>query len=123
VVSLGLPDWGILCAIYLLYLVLGCFFDGTSLLLVSLPLVQPLVSHLGVDIIWFGVIATILIEIGMITPPVGMNLFVIMSVCEVTLSQSVRSSVPFFFIMLAFVGLFTAFPQIVTFLPNMILGH
>ncbi len=122
VVSLGLPRWAILGVIFLLYLVLGCFFDGTSLLLVSLPLVQPLVIHLGLDIIWFGVIATVLIEIGLITPPVGLNLYVIMSAGKATLGEVVKSSLPFFLILLGSVLLFTFFPQIVTFLPTVLLG-
>jgi len=120
--SLNLAPVLVLLLIYLLYLVLGCFFDGTSLLLVTLPVVAPLVAHLGIDLIWFGVVVTILIEIGLVTPPVGMNLYVIMSVGNASLSETVKSVLPFFLILLAAVALLTFSPQIATWLPKIIMG-
>lgn len=118
--SLDLAPLLVLLVIYVLYLVLGCFFDGMSLLLVTLPFVQPLLLHLGTDFIWFGIVVTVLIEIGLVTPPVGMNLYVIMSVSDRSLSEVVRSVFPFFLILLLSVALLTVFPQLATWLPTIL---
>ena len=120
--SLGLAPLLVLLLIYLLYLIMGCFFDGTSLLLVTLPVVQPLVMYLGTDLIWFGVIVTILIEVGMVTPPVGLNLYVIMGVSGSSLSEVTKSVIPFFLILLLSIALLTIFPELATWLPEVLLG-
>ncbi len=120
--SLGLAPLLVLLLIYLLYLIMGCFFDGTSLLLVTLPVVQPLVMYMGTDLIWFGVIVTILIEVGMITPPVGLNLYVIMGVSDSSLSEVTKSVIPFFLILLLSIALLTIFPELATWLPKILLG-
>jgi len=120
--SLGLTPISTLLIIYVIYLILGCFFDGTSLLLVTLPIVQPLVANIGVDLVWFGVVATILIEVGMITPPVGLNLYVITGISDATLSETIKGILPFFLILLACLALFTISPQLVTWLPDLLFG-
>jgi TRAP-type C4-dicarboxylate transport system permease large subunit len=96
--------------------------DGISLLMVTLPFVAPLLLSLGIDIIWFGIVATVLIEIGLVTPPVGINLYVIMSVGKCSLPEVTKSVLPFFFILLLSVGLLTALPQLATWLPSVLLG-
>ena len=72
----------VLFAVILVYLVLGCFFDGLSLMIMTLPILVPLMVGLGYDPIWLGVIITIMIEIGQVTPPVGLNLSVLVSVAK-----------------------------------------
>jgi len=117
----GLTPLGVFIAICIVYLVLGCFFDGISLLLMTLPVVFPLVVHLGYDPIWFGVIVTILVEIGMLTPPVGMNLFVLVAIAKqrVSLLQAAAAAVPYWLIMLLSIAVFYLLPEIVLFLPSL----
>jgi tripartite ATP-independent transporter DctM subunit len=118
--ALGFGPYGILLMIVLAYIVLGCFFDGISLLLMTLPITFPMVMSLGFDPIWFGVIVTLLMEIGMITPPVGLNLFVLTSITknEVSLTSAAWAAMPYWLILLGAVGLYTLFPGLVLWLPN-----
>ncbi|MGM0859087.1 MAG: TRAP transporter large permease [Pseudomonadota bacterium] len=113
--NFGLGPYGILLMIVIVYIVLGCFFDGISLLLMTLPITFPMITSLGFDPIWFGIIVTLLIEIGMITPPVGLNLFVLSSISknEVNLTSAAKASLPYWLILLAAVGVFTLFPNII----------
>ncbi|WP_107850429.1 TRAP transporter large permease [Oceanimonas marisflavi] len=118
--EIGFGPYGILLMIVLVYIVLGCFFDGISLLLMTLPITFPMVMSLGFDPIWFGVIVTLLMEIGMITPPVGLNLFVLTSITrnEVNLTEAAWASLPYWLILLGAVGLYTLFPGLVLWLPG-----
>jgi len=121
-----ITDWKLgpyqaLTIVVVAYLILGCFFDGLSLLLMTVPFVHPLLTGLGFNAVWLGVIITVCIEIGMITPPVGMNLFVLTAITknEVSLAQAARASVPYFFVMLIALVILTVFPNIILFLPNL----
>lgn len=118
--DMGLSKYQVLLMVVLLYLILGCFFDGISLLLMTLPITFPLMMSMGFDPIWFGVIVTILMEIGMITPPVGLNLFVLVTITDrqVDLGEAAWATVPFWLIMLGSIAVFTLFPEIVLFLPG-----
>jgi TRAP-type C4-dicarboxylate transport system permease large subunit len=109
--------------VVLVYLVLGCFFDGISLLLMTLPITFPMVTSLGFDPVWFGVVVTLLMEVGMITPPVGLNLFVLSSITknEVNVAQAAKASLPYWLILLLAVGVLTLFPAIALWLPNTLL--
>ncbi|EPC00440.1 C4-dicarboxylate ABC transporter permease [Litchfieldella anticariensis FP35 = DSM 16096] len=120
IAELGFNRYGILLMIVLVYIVLGCFFDGISLLLMTLPITFPMVTSLGFDPIWFGVIVTLLMEVGMITPPVGLNLFVLTSITknEVDVTEAAWASLPYWLIILAAVLVYTAFPWFVTWLPS-----
>lgn len=113
--NFGLGPYGILLMIVIVYIVLGCFFDGISLLLMTLPITFPMITSLGFDPIWFGIIVTLLIEIGMITPPVGLNLFVLSSISknEVNLTSAAKAALPYWLILLGAVGVFTLFPNII----------
>ena len=86
---MGLSKYELLFAVVILYLILGCFFEGLSMMVMTLPLVFPLMMSAGFDPVWFGVIVTILIEVAVVTPPVGLNLFVITAITngEVTLAE------------------------------------
>lgn len=119
---LDVSPYVVLLMVIGLYLMLGCFFDGISLLLMTLPVVFPVLTGLGFDPVWLGVIVTILIEIGMLTPPVGMNLFVLVAITrgQVNLIQAARATIPYWLLMLAGVLLFTLFPQIVLLLPSLV---
>ena len=117
----GLPPYVVLVCLVIVYLVLGCFFDGLSMMLMTLPVVFPLITSLGFDPVWFGVILTILIEVGLLTPPVGLNLFVLMAIAKGTVPIHILSlaAVPYWLIMLGSVALFTALPGLVLWLPSM----
>ena len=119
----GMPGIVIIALIYLLYLFLGCFVDGLSMMVMTLPAILPVVVGLGYDVIWFGVVLTILIECGMLTPPMGINLFVIQGISKKDLKEVIAGSMPFFFIMLFAIVVYTAFPTIVTWLPTATLGN
>ncbi|MEM1427908.1 MAG: TRAP transporter large permease [Pseudomonadota bacterium] len=118
--AMDLGSVTVLLLVVLVYLVLGCFFDGLSLMIMTLPIVFPLLTGLGYDAVWLGVIVTIMIEIGQVTPPVGLNLSVLVSVTrdEVPLGQAARATVPYWLILLAGVAVLTAFPQLALTLPQ-----
>lgn len=113
--SFDMSPISVLIVIVLVYLVLGCFFDGISLLLMTLPMTFPVMMAYGFDAIWFGIIVTILMEIGMITPPVGLNLFVLVTITgrRVELMQAAWATAPYWLLMLGAIALFTIWPQII----------
>ncbi len=116
----GLDRYSILALVVLIYLILGCFFDGLSMMIMTLPVVFPLLTGLGYDAIWVGVIITIVIEIGQITPPVGLNLSVLSSLTnnEVSLGRVARATVPYWVIHLLAIVILTLVPSIALFLPD-----
>jgi tripartite ATP-independent transporter DctM subunit len=116
-----LSKYEIFALIVIVYLILGCFFEGMSMMIMTLPIVFPLATGLGFDPVWFGVIVTIMIEVALLTPPVGLNLFVLTAITnnEVNLAQAARAALPFWIAMLAFVAVLALFPQIVLFLPRL----
>lgn len=117
--ALGLGKYGTLLLILVGYIILGMFFDGLAMLVVTLPVVFPIITGLGFDPIWFGVIAVIVIEMGLITPPVGINVFVVKGVAaNVPMGTIFRGVLPFWFAMAACLGLLILFPQIALFLPE-----
>lgn len=106
--------------VILLYLVLGCFLEGISLMLLTIPIVYPLlIQGLGFDPIWFGVLLTMLVECAIITPPVGMNLYVLQGITKEELGTIILGTMPFFGVLLVSIVIFTFAPQAVLFLPNM----
>ena len=122
VLSIDLPGAVVLIFIYLLYVVLGCFIDGISAMVLTLPVILPIVTGLGYDPVWFGVVLVVLCEVGMITPPMGINLFVIQGISKRDLHEVIAGSAPFFLIMLVGIALMTIFPSLVLWLPSLTLG-
>ncbi|GAB2785938.1 TRAP transporter permease [Halomonas shantousis] len=117
VMGLGLSTFGVLLCILVLYFVLGCFMDSIAMLLLTVPVVYPIISSLGVDPIWFGIITVLTVELGLITPPVGMNVFVIKATApHVGLGEIFRGVTPFIISDFVRLGMLLAFPAIVTFL-------
>jgi tripartite ATP-independent transporter DctM subunit len=118
-----LPALGVLVVIILIYIVLGCFLDSLSMMLITLPIFFPLIIKLGYDPIWFGILVTSVVEIGLITPPVGMNLFVIVSVADRMKFQTVSAGVlPFLAADCVRLALLIAFPIITLWLPKLMMG-
>ncbi|SFI14427.1 TRAP transporter large permease [Albimonas pacifica] len=117
--GLGLGPYGMLAVIILAYVVMGMFMDGLSMLVISIPIVYPMIVGAGFDPIWFGVVAVIVIEMGMITPPVGLNVFVVRGVAgDVPLTTIFRGIMPFLAAMLLTLLLIIAFPDIALLIPN-----
>lgn len=118
-VALDLPVLGILALMLLMYLILGCFLEGFAMLVLTLPIFFPVVLQLGIDPIWFGVLVVLTLEMGLISPPVGINVFIVKSVApKVALGDIFRGVTPFWFAMLFTLIVLIAFPQISLFLPN-----
>ncbi len=119
----GLSPLGVLVLILIIYIVLGCFLDSLSMMLITLPIFFPLIVKLGYDPIWFGVLVTSVVEIGLITPPVGMNLFVIVSVDERMKFETVAAGVlPFLAADCVRLVLLVSFPILSLFLPKLLMG-
>ncbi|MBW8637462.1 TRAP transporter large permease [Hoeflea sp. WL0058] len=117
--ALDLPPFGILLLILACYLVLGCFLEGFAMLVLTMPIFFPVIMQLGIDPIWFGVLLVLTLEMGLISPPVGVNVFIVKSVArDVPLSQIFIGVLPFWGAMLVALILLAAFPQISLFLPN-----
>lgn len=117
--GLQVPPQMILFAVIALYIVLGMFLDGFAMLVLTMPIVFPIVTGLGYDPIWFGVIVVILLEMGLITPPVGINVFVVKGLADDIPMRSIFVGVlPFWIAMVLCTGLLIAFPEIALFLPQ-----
>lgn len=122
--KLNWPPLGVLVAIILVYLVLGCFVETLTLMVATTPIVVPIIVKLGYDPVWFGIVFVILIELALITPPIGMNLFVVQSVRKSgKFSDVIVGSLPFAVAMLVLIALLIAFPQLATGLPQFFSAH
>lgn len=122
VFALGLSKWVFFAALVVLYIALGFFVDGLSMIYMTLPVLLPLVRAFGFDLIWFGVVLTILIELGQITPPVGLNLFTIHAISGGhSFSEVVKGAAPYVVLMLLMVLLLALFPGIAMWLPTTML--
>ncbi|HPJ02263.1 MAG TPA: TRAP transporter large permease [Candidatus Limiplasma sp.] len=120
--GLPLPSFAIIGVILVVYLILGCFIDALALILLTIPIFYPVaVNTLGYDPIWFGVIIVLVVAMGVITPPVGMNVFIVKGVAGDIPTETIFKGVwPFVIALVACIALLIAFPQIVTFLPNLL---
>lgn len=117
--DLGISPTELLLALIVFYLILGCFMEVLSMQVTTIPIAYPIVTHLGIDPIWFGIFIVLMSEIAVITPPVGMNLYVVQGVRtdRGPIGDVMKGVVPYVFIMLAFTGLLIAFPGLATWLP------
>jgi tripartite ATP-independent transporter DctM subunit len=122
--SLGLNAYTLLALLTGFYILLGMFMDAMSMLVLTVPIAVPMVVAVGVDPVWFGIFIVVMCEIALITPPVGMNLFVVQGLRRDggSFGDVVRGSLPYVFIMIGFVGLLIAWPQIALWLPESMSG-
>lgn len=119
-VAFDLGTYGTLILILAIYLVLGCFLEGLAMLVLTLPIFMPVILSLGIDPIWFGVLVVLTLEMGLISPPVGINVFIVKSVArDVPLSEIFWGVIPFWCAMLVTLGLLVALPQLSLWLPGM----
>ncbi|HEY6981225.1 TRAP transporter permease [Reyranella sp.] len=117
--GLGIGSYGVLVLIMLMYLMLGCLMDAMAMIILTVPIIFPVVTHLGFDPIWFGVIIVMTVELGLIHPPVGMNVFVIKSVIQdVTFSSIFKGVLPFIATDILRLVILIAFPIIALWLPG-----
>ncbi|OGB00881.1 MAG: C4-dicarboxylate ABC transporter permease [Burkholderiales bacterium RIFCSPHIGHO2_12_FULL_61_11] len=117
--GLGLGNYGVLALIMLMYLVLGCLMDAMAMIILTVPIIYPVILHLGFDPIWFGIIIVMTVELGLISPPVGMNVFVIKSVIpDVSFSTIYKGVLPFVAADLIRLVILIAFPIIALWLPS-----
>ena len=122
VASLNLSAYGLIAILVVVYLILGTALDGISMIVLTSAVVLPLIQKAGFDLVWFGIFIILLIEIAEITPPVGFNLFVLQNMTGVDSNRIARVTLPFFACMLLAIALITLFPQIVTSVPNALMG-
>lgn len=120
IIALNLPTIGFLCLVALCYLVLGCFLDSISMLSITIPLLHPVLGRMGIDPIYYAVVVIVAIEIGMITPPVGLCVYAAKAVAEadVTLEDIFRGTLPFFIVSMLALLIFILVPSLSTFLPG-----
>jgi C4-dicarboxylate transporter DctM subunit len=122
-VGLSLGKWVLMLVINLFLLALGCFLPPVAIILMVMPILTPVLEANHFDLIWFAVMLTINLEVGLITPPVGLNLYVLRGVApDVPLTTILRGSMPYVVIMLAFIVLLFAVPELATWLPNRLMG-
>lgn len=122
-IQLAVSPYIILAAVVFLYTILGMFLEGFAILVLTIPIIQPLMVDIGFDPIWFGVMVIIMMEMSLITPPVGVNVFVIKGVAkDVPMYTIFRGIWPFWIAMLICLVILTVFPQIAMFLPNTMKG-
>ena len=118
IATLGLSQFELLLVLMLFYIVLGCFLDGISMVVLTMGVILPTVQKAGIDLIWFGIFIVIVVEMAQITPPVGFNLFVLQGMTKRELGWIARVTLPFFLMMVVAAGLIYLFPEIVTWLPQ-----
>jgi tripartite ATP-independent transporter DctM subunit len=120
--ELGLSKYALLAALMLLFLVMGAFLDGISIIVLTTSVILPLAKAVGIDLLWFGIFLVIAVELAQITPPVGFNLFVLQGLSGRDIFTIARSALPFLFMLLLAAILITVFPEIVTWLPRTMTG-
>ena len=118
--GLGVGRYGVLALIMLMYLVLGCLMDAMAMIILTVPIVFPVVTALGFDPIWFGIIIVMTVELGLIHPPVGMNVFVIKTaVKDMSFATIFKGVVPFILTDMLRLVILIAFPSIALYLPSL----
>jgi tripartite ATP-independent transporter DctM subunit len=117
IASLGLSKVELLLALMGFYILLGCFLDGISMVVLTMGVILPTVQAAGIDLIWFGIFIVIVVEMAQITPPVGFNLFVMQGMTGRDIGWIARATAPFFVLMVVGAALLVAFPEIATWLP------
>ncbi len=122
IATLGLTPFQLLAALTVFYIVLGCFLDGISMVVLTMGVILPTIQKAGIDTLWFGIFIVLVVEMAQITPPVGFNLFVLQGMTGREIGWIARVTLPFFYLMIAALGLIYAFPQIVTWLPQQMRG-
>ena len=118
IASLDLSRFELLMVLLVFYIVLGCFLDGISSVVLTMAVVEPMIRQAGIDIIWFGIFIVVVVEMAQITPPIGFNLFVMQGMTHHEMSYIARAAIPMFLIMVLMVFILIFFPELATWLPE-----
>jgi tripartite ATP-independent transporter DctM subunit len=123
IVGLNLSKMEFLFALFILFTALGALVESLGMIVITVPLLYPLLAPYGIDPVWFGIVVVVFIEMGQITPPIGINLFVIQSIARGHLSDVVMGTIPFHLIMFVLVGLLIVMPELALWLPGQVSGR
>ena len=118
IASIDLSRFQLLMVLLVFYIILGCFLDGISVVVLTIAIVEPMIRQVGIDIIWFGIFIVVVVEMAQITPPIGFNLFVLQGMTGHSMSYIARAAFPMFLIMVAMVFILITFPELATWLPE-----
>jgi C4-dicarboxylate transporter, DctM subunit len=118
IAHMGLTPTGLIVVLTLLFIVLGCFLDGISMVVLTAAVILPSVKAAGIDLLWFGIFIVLVVEMAQLTPPVGFNLYVLQALTGRNMFYVARASLPFFILMVVAVALIWIFPEIVSYLPS-----
>jgi C4-dicarboxylate transporter DctM subunit len=118
IAHMGLTPAGLIVVLTLLFIVLGCFLDGISMVVLTAAVILPSVKAAGIDLLWFGIFIVLVVEMAQLTPPVGFNLYVLQALTGRNMFYVARASLPFFILMAVAVALIWIFPEIVSYLPS-----
>ncbi len=120
-VSLPLPGWGVMMIIILFFLFAGCFIDALALILLTIPIFYPVIIELGFDPVWFGVIVVVITQMGVITPPVGVNVYVVSGIeRDIPLPEIFKGALPYLLMLLVSAVILILLPQLCLFLPGLL---
>jgi len=128
ITGLAVPSLVTLLGIMVMYFFLGCIMNFIPALILTLPIIYPMVMNLGFDPIWFGVLIVVMLETALLTPPIGMNVFALSGIVQrsgiynISMYSIFAGVVPFWLVLLVVIALLVAFPQIALFLPNLMMG-
>jgi len=122
IASMNLSPYALLGALSIFFVVLGCFLDGISVVVLTTSIIMPMIEQAGIDPLWFGIFVVIVVEMSQITPPVGFNLFVIQGLTGINILRVAQAAIPFFLLLIVALVLIVIFPSIVTVLPDMMGG-
>jgi tripartite ATP-independent transporter DctM subunit len=122
VASLALSPYALIAVLTVVYLVLGTALDGISMIVLTSAVVLPMIQKAGFDLVWFGIFIVLLVEIAEVTPPVGFNLFVLQNMTGKDSNFIAKVSIPFFAMLVVSIGIITVFPDVVTWLPDYVMG-
>jgi C4-dicarboxylate transporter, DctM subunit len=120
--SLGLTNFELLMCLMVFYIVLGCFLDGISSIVLTMAVIEPMIRTAGIDVIWFGIFLTVLVEMAQITPPVGFNLFVLQGMTKHNMFFLAKAAFPMFMMMVVMIFVLIYFPELATYLPSTVKG-
>jgi len=118
IATLGLSPFALIVALAIFYIILGCFLDGISMVVLTMGVILPTVEKAGIDLLWFGIFVVLVVEMAQITPPVGFNLFVLQGMTNRQITWIARHALPMFFLMCIAVLAIWFFPSLVTLLPQ-----
>jgi C4-dicarboxylate transporter DctM subunit len=118
IAGLGLSQMALLFWLMVFYIVLGCFLDGISMVVLTMGVILPTIQKAGIDLVWFGIFIVLVVEMAQVTPPVGFNLFVLQGMTKREITWIARAALPLFFLMVAAVAIIYFFPGLVTWLPG-----